>query len=377
MAPIPKGGTVAVTGSAGFIGGWVVRRLLERGYRVRACVRDTQDADKVGFLKALPGYASGRLTLHSADLDTAGSFDEAFAGAHGVCHVSHITGAPAPDREGFSKWNSSLRKYSDQEYIAWVCQHLMDSINKSGTVSRVVVTSSIAAVMSEVDLQEIVKRPVLYEDRYPDESNPRRVPEKGQGYSMGKVLAERLFAEGAIASGSRWDAIACCPGDNIGPIQSRHQKDGGPWQHNIENMLLGLCEQNGAYRPWFTVDVRDDADCHIGLLESGNVRNGERYIAWSTDSRKVEDICKDIDRLLPELAFEIPAVTDSFRDDIKAREAEFRKIWALCDLRNERMRAAIGITFRSLDDSIRDCVESLMSIGGVVPVRRSEQAPSS
>ena len=37
-----------------------------------------------------------------------------------------------------------------------------------------------------------------------------------------------------------------------------------------------------------TVDVRDDADCHIGLLESVHVKNGERYIAWSTDMPKVE-----------------------------------------------------------------------------------------
>ncbi len=355
MAPIPKRGTVAVTGAAGFIGGWVVRRLLDKGYRVRACVRNVDDTSRTGFLKAMPGYASGRLTLHAADLDTPGCFDEVFKGCNGVAHVSHVS------------------TYNDHAYVQRVCDHIIESVNGSGSVTRVVVTSSVAAVISEMDLQELVRRPVLFEDRYPDEQNPKRTAERGQGYSMGKVIAQRAFSDAAEQRGL-WDAITCCPADNVGPIQSPHQKDMGPWQHNIETMLLGHYEQNGVYRPWMTVDVRDDADCHIGLLESVHVKNGERYIAWSTDTRNVEDICASIDRLLPELCHDTPEVTDNFPDRIKAREREMRGIWAGCELRNDRIRAVVPISFRPLDDSIRDCVEALISVAGVQVRRRSDAA---
>ncbi|MFI4973665.1 MAG: NAD-dependent epimerase/dehydratase family protein [Caulobacterales bacterium] len=348
MAPIPKRGTVAVTGSAGFLGGWVVRLLLDNGYRVKACVRNVDDPVRTGFLRQMPGYASGRLTLHGADLDQPGCLDEILKGCHGLAHVSHVS------------------SYSDQDYVARTCAHIIESVNKAETITRVAVTSSIAAVISEVDLQEVVRRPVFYEDRYPDELNPRRTPDRGQGYSMAKLIAERAFAEAAEAAGG-WDAVTCCPGDNVGPIQSAHQKDMGPWQHNIETMLGGAYQQSGAYRPWMTVDVRDDAETHIRLLESTRVKNGERYIAWSTDTRNVEDICADIARLLPELGHDTPQVTDPFPDRIKAREAEFRGIWALAELRNDRAREVLGMTFRPLDESIRDCVESLLSIARVQP----------
>lgn len=354
MAPVVKGDTVAVTGAAGFIGGWVVRGLLERGYRVRACVRDADDDTKVGFLKAMPAFASGRLTLHAADLDVPGCFNDVFRGCHGVAHVSHVS------------------TYDDPAYVQRTCDHIIASVDGSGSVRRVVVTSSIAAVISEADLQEVVRRPVLDEDRYPDETNPKRTPERGQGYSMGKVIAQRAFSDAAERSGA-WDAVTVCPGDNVGPILSAHQQSGGPWQHLIGKMLRGDCEifqGTGPYRPWMTVDVRDDADCHIGLLESDKVHNGERYIAWSTDRRDYADMCTSIDRVLPELRHDTGPVVDATPGRLKAREAEFRSIWAGTILRNDRVRAATGVTFRPLDDSIRDCVESLMSVAGVEPKRR-------
>jgi nucleoside-diphosphate-sugar epimerase len=352
MAPIPRGGTIAVTGSAGFIGSWVVRLLLAKGYRVRACVRDTNDANRTNFLRKMPGYASGRLTLHSADLDNDGCFDEIFKGCHGVAHVSHVSG------------------YNDEAYVQRVCDHIIESVNKSETVTRVVVTSSIAAVIWETDMHELERRPVLYEDRYPDESNPNRTPEHGQGYSIGKVIAERAFSQAAEQSG-RWDAITCCPACNVGPIQSAHQKDMGPWQHIIETMLRGEeYPQMGQYRPWLPVDVRDTAECHIRLLESVQVQNGERYIAWSTESPKVEEVCASIDRLLPELGHDAPGVADNLPDDVKAREQEFRDIWARCDLRNDRIRAVTSVEFRPFDESLRDCVESLLAVAEVKPRQR-------
>ena len=357
MAAVGPGGVVAVTGAAGFIGGWVVHGLLERGDRVRACVRDVADVERVGFLRAMPAHASGRLTLHTADLDDIGCFDEIFSGCDGVIHLSHVS------------------TYDDIDYVRRTCDHIIRSVDTSSTARRVVVTSSIAAVMSEADITELVRRPVLDEDRYPDESNPKRSPSRGQGYSMGKVVAQRAFSDAAALSGGRWDAITVCPADNIGPILSAHQKNGGPWQHLIERMLQGRCEifqGTGPYRPWMTVDVRDDAACHIGLMESESVANGERYIAWSTDTRTYEDVCATIDRVLPELRHDPGPIVDATPERLKDREAEFRSIWAGCTLRNDRIRGVLPITFRPLDDSIRDCVESLLAVAGVEPSRRPD-----
>ena len=207
MAPVPSGGTIAVTGAAGFIGSWVVRLLLDKGYRVRACVRDANDGSKTDFLRALPGYSSGRLSIHSANLDDDGCFDDIFKGCNGVCHVSHVS------------------TYDDHDYVRRVCGHIIDSVNKSGTVNRVIVTSSVAAVISEADIFEIARRPVLYEDRYPDESNPKENTGAGTGLFDGQGhCAAGVFGcrRGEWSLGCH-HSVPCgqCWADSISPPEER------------------------------------------------------------------------------------------------------------------------------------------------------------
>jgi cinnamoyl-CoA reductase len=105
---------VCVTGAGGFIGSWVVKELLLRGYRVRGTARDpgelvffhlyrhkfrvtlnnqrahffvlTEDS-KNAHLLALEG-ARERLTLCRADVLDLESLRAAFTGCHGVFHVA-------------------------------------------------------------------------------------------------------------------------------------------------------------------------------------------------------------------------------------------------------------------------------------------------
>ena len=86
-----KGGaTVAVTGAAGFVGCWLVTYCLERGYAVRACVRNVDDDAKVGFMKSMAAYG-GKLTLHAADMTVEGAYDSIFQGAHTVFHPAEVS----------------------------------------------------------------------------------------------------------------------------------------------------------------------------------------------------------------------------------------------------------------------------------------------
>jgi nucleoside-diphosphate-sugar epimerase len=77
-----------VTGATGFVGTELVKQLLERGWTVRATVRDASDAKRVEPLLRLAAALPGAVHLYEADLLREGSFHAACKGADFVFHCA-------------------------------------------------------------------------------------------------------------------------------------------------------------------------------------------------------------------------------------------------------------------------------------------------
>ncbi|XP_054798086.1 bifunctional dihydroflavonol 4-reductase/flavanone 4-reductase-like isoform X2 [Prosopis cineraria] len=116
-------GIVCVTGASGFIGSWLVMRLLERGYAVRATVRDPANMKKVKHLLQLP-KADTHLTLWKADLALEGSFDDAINGCAAVFHVATPMDFESKDPEMYFV----SKTLAEQEAWKFAEQHNMDFI---------------------------------------------------------------------------------------------------------------------------------------------------------------------------------------------------------------------------------------------------------
>jgi nucleoside-diphosphate-sugar epimerase len=131
--------TVAVTGASGFIGSWVCVRLLEQGFTVRAVVRDKTNAEKTAHLvkKAQELGRGGSLSFFSGDLSKPGDYDEAFAGADAVVHTAAVVAIEA---------KNPLKEIVEPSTEG--TKNMLGSVGKSGTVKRVVHTSSVAAIQS-------------------------------------------------------------------------------------------------------------------------------------------------------------------------------------------------------------------------------------
>src|SRR5215470_15299427 len=126
---------VAVTGASGYVGSHVVVALVKRGYAVRACVTDANNAEKTSYLLALNQRVyPGRVELRTANLLREGDYDEILAGCSAVLHVGSVLGY---------RGTNGPRQVYDGSLKGTI--NVLNSVRKSRTIKRMVYTSSFAA----------------------------------------------------------------------------------------------------------------------------------------------------------------------------------------------------------------------------------------
>jgi dihydroflavonol-4-reductase len=332
--------TVLVTGGTGFLGGWCVASLLERGYDVRATVRDLARERDVREAVATSGIKTdAQLTVHTADLTSDRGWPGAATGCRYVLHVASPfppVQPKDPDELIVPARDGALR----------VLRAALDA-----GVERVVMTSSIAAIRSNRTSSEAAP---FDEADWTDGSDTARTP-----YVRSKTLAEQAAWEHVRGAGAEQRLATINPGAIIGPALS---SDHSYSLQAIQRLLDGT---PAAPKLGFTfVDVRDVADLHIRAMTQ-DAAGGERFIAtdeflWLPEvaailrERLGDDARKVPKRTAPNFMVRAMALFDG---GIRSVVGDLgKRSW----FSSEKARSQLGWTTRPVADSIEECARSLL-----------------
>ncbi len=248
--------TVLVTGGSGYVGGWMIVALLQRGYRVRTTLRHLAREGAVRAAVASQIDPAGRLSCFAADLSGEQGWASAVQGCDFVLHVASPMGQGMPrgtDLVGPAR-DGTLR--------------VVRAAANAG-VRRVVVTSSTAATQPA---STAGGGPVQT-----DEAGWTDPAEKGLSeYARSKMLAERAAWEFAEGASGGMTLATVLPGMILGPVIAKSVSGS---VEVVSRMLQGKVP--ALPRIGFNLlDVRDLADLHIRAMEAPRAA-GERFIAVS------------------------------------------------------------------------------------------------
>lgn len=200
------GELILVTGATGHLGYRAVVLALEAGYSVRAAVRSQAKAETILAAPSIKVLAPGSKLGFTIvpDIIADGAYDNAVKNVKAILHIASPLAVPTEDFE--------------KDIIAPAIQgttNILKAAAKEPSVKRIVITSSIAAVVSQVEsMSDETTRVYTAEEENPDPSGPYK--QSFQAYVAAKIKALNATKNFVKTEKPTFDVINVMPGFFVG-----------------------------------------------------------------------------------------------------------------------------------------------------------------
>ncbi|KND90962.1 putative uncharacterized oxidoreductase [Tolypocladium ophioglossoides CBS 100239] len=271
------GDLVLITGATGHVGFHVLLHALDTGYTVRAAVRSQDKADSLLAVPALKHRQVGsRLSFVVVpDLTKPGAYDAAVQGVRYIIHVA----SPLPtDGLTTDQFEAELLEPAVQGTLG-----ILVSAQKTPTVRRVVITSSIAAIVPGGALDDGADTVFTAASRTPTPP-VSSLQHPFQAYAASKVKALNETEAWVRRETPAFDVVNVFPSYVMGR-EEVHPTADRLTSHGTNRFLLGIAlgAKSPVPAPGTTVHVDDVARVHVGALDA-KVPGNTSYLVTSNNS---------------------------------------------------------------------------------------------
>lgn len=276
---------VLITGTTGHVGFRVLLHALKSNHSVRAAVRTTEKAKAILTHPKILALAPGpRLSfIIVPDLCKPNAYDEA---ARGVDYIIHIASPlmsnriPPPDDQDAFFIQPAVRGTIN----------ILEAARKSRSVRRVVITSSITALIpfAEVSGKERCSRWISPTDRIPFVPGP--YANEFEAYAASKVAALHEAEAWMAAQNPGFDVVHLHPsfveGRNDLALHTREVLKGT----NAITLSIALGKQFNYSTMGATVHLEDVARVHVQALDEAVPGNTSYILSQNTEWDEVTEI---------------------------------------------------------------------------------------